>query len=324
MIIVFILIMQIFILFWLIRAFKSALFWIYLWQLKEYHIGRFLDHFRTHNGKKALFNIFSASKYILFFLLLFSNNYLFYYAFLFLFVIYAAEFVIFIKNILLRDLKIPKFTVKAIFLTTASFALIISYLFSAAAYLEIAQWKNFFISVLAFDILSPVVFSGIIFIFQPFFVLARNSILQKAKEKISKNKNLTVIGITGSYGKTSTKEFLKTILASKFSILATPEHQNSEIGIAKTILSEDFDKLFSGEAIAPISFEEIGARPGTQKDLRSPVFVVEMGSYKKGGIKLLCDIVKPKIGIVTGVNEQHMALFGSMENLLSAEGGKEL
>ena len=49
-----------------------------------------------------------------------------------------------------------------------------------------------------------------------------------------------------------------------------------------------------------------------------------MGSYKKGGIKLLCDMVKPKIGIVTGVNEQHLALFGSMEKLLSAEGGGEL
>ena len=49
-----------------------------------------------------------------------------------------------------------------------------------------------------------------------------------------------------------------------------------------------------------------------------------MGAYNRGGIKLLCDIVKPKIGIITGVNEQHLALFGSMENLLSAEGGKEL
>ena len=54
------------------------------------------------------------------------------------------------------------------------------------------------------------------------------------------------------------------------------------------------------------------------------IFVAEMGAYKKGGIKLLCDIVKPKIGIVAGVNEQHLALFGSLENLLSAEGGEEL
>jgi len=49
-----------------------------------------------------------------------------------------------------------------------------------------------------------------------------------------------------------------------------------------------------------------------------------MGSYKKGGINLLCDIVKPQIGIVTGVNEQHLATFKSMGNLLSAEGGQEL
>jgi UDP-N-acetylmuramoyl-tripeptide--D-alanyl-D-alanine ligase len=54
------------------------------------------------------------------------------------------------------------------------------------------------------------------------------------------------------------------------------------------------------------------------------IFVVEMGSYAKGGIKLLCDIVKPKIGLVVGVNEQHLSLFGSLKNLLSAEGGGEL
>ena len=49
-----------------------------------------------------------------------------------------------------------------------------------------------------------------------------------------------------------------------------------------------------------------------------------MGAYNKGGIKLLCNIAQPKIGIITGVNEQHLATFGNMENLLSAEGGEEL
>ena len=49
-----------------------------------------------------------------------------------------------------------------------------------------------------------------------------------------------------------------------------------------------------------------------------------MAAYKKGEIELLCDIAQPKIGVVTGVNEQHLALFGSMKNLLMAEGGGEL
>ena len=111
-------------------------------------------------------------------------------------------------------------------------------------------------------------------------------------------KNLTVIGITGSYGKTTTKEFLATILSGKFKTLATSNHKNSEMGIADTILKE--------------------LKPEHE------IFIVEMGAYKKGGIKMLCDIINPKIGMVTGVTVQHLSLFGSLENLLSAEGGREL
>jgi UDP-N-acetylmuramoyl-tripeptide--D-alanyl-D-alanine ligase len=153
---------------------------------------------------------------------------------------------------------------------------------------------------LVFDILSPAIFSGIVLIFQPVTFLLRSSIIQKAREKKEKFKDLLVIGICGSYGKTSTKEFLATILEEKFpgKVLKTKEHQNSEVGISKCILEELKEN--------------------------HKIFVVEMGAYNKGGIKLLCDIVKPKIGIITGVNEQHLATFGSMENLISAEGGKEL
>jgi UDP-N-acetylmuramoyl-tripeptide--D-alanyl-D-alanine ligase len=111
-------------------------------------------------------------------------------------------------------------------------------------------------------------------------------------------RQIKVIGITGSYGKTGTKEFLTTILSKKYKVLSTKDHQNSEMGIAKCIL----------ENLTP----------------EHEIFVVEMGSYQKGGIKLLCDIVKPEIGLVTGVNEQHLSLFGSLQNLLSAEGGREL
>jgi len=122
--------------------------------------------------------------------------------------------------------------------------------------------------------------------------------MRKAEEKISNFKELITIGITGSFGKTSTKEFLSTILSEKFNVLKTKEHQNSEMGISNCILNE--------------------------LNLNHQVFIAEMGAYRKGGIKMLANIVKPKIGIITGVNEQHLATFGSIENLLSAEGGKEL
>src|SRR3989338_8431443 len=50
---------------WLARSFKSIFFWVYLWQLKEYHIGRFLDHFRTFKGKRLIFSYLLLVKLLL-------------------------------------------------------------------------------------------------------------------------------------------------------------------------------------------------------------------------------------------------------------------
>ena len=295
---------------WFVVVFKSALFWIYLWQLKEYHIGRFLDHFRTHKGKKVFLNFFFLFKVLLLGISFINFIIVFY----LLLLLYLAEIIL----IFVKRRKRPKWTLKTIFLTAASFFAIAIFWALTGALLS---GRSFLVSIILFDILSPIIFSVVVLIFQPFFVVGRNRILDKAKDKISKflsapagltassaqagakaggqaGKNLTVIGITGSYGKTSTKEFLTTILSSQFKVLSTKEHKNSEIGIAQTILSDLNEK--------------------------HEVFIVEMGAYKKGGIELLCDMTKPRIGIVTGVNEQHLATFGSMENILSAEGGFEL
>src|SRR3989338_8663700 len=279
---------------WLARTIKFVLFWIYLWQLKEYHIGRFIDHFRTDKGKTLVFGIVSIVKLILLILLLIDSVFLTL-VFYVLFAVWAIESLLFIYSIFTKTFKRPVVTKKTVFLTSTSILLVILYAVFAYNYNDVL---GFTFSILLFDILTPLLISAVVLLFQPFFVLARNGILKKAAKKISGFKNLTVIGITGSYGKTSTKEFLTTILSSKFNVLSTPEHKNSEIGIAQTILQSLNEK--------------------------HKIFIVEMGSYSKGGIKLLCDIVKPRIGIVTGVNEQHLATFGSLENLLSAEGGREL
>ncbi|MGB9598334.1 MAG: Mur ligase family protein, partial [Minisyncoccales bacterium] len=111
-------------------------------------------------------------------------------------------------------------------------------------------------------------------------------------------KNLLTVGIVGSYGKTSTKEFLFKILSRKFNVLKTKNHQNSEIAIAKTVLEE------------------------LKKNHQ--VFIAEIGAYNKGQVAFLAKIIQPKVGLITGVNEQHLATFGSMENLLASEGGGEL
>ncbi|MDO8530350.1 MAG: Mur ligase family protein [bacterium] len=279
---------------WLVRTLKAVLFWIYLWQLKEYHIGRFVDHFRTNKGKKIFFNGLFVTKVILF-LLMGAAYRLFPVLFLILFFLYMAEFLIAMHGAMQKSIKKPVFTFKTALLTVISLALVAGYLFSGFNIQDVFLFTAY---ILALDILLPLIVSGVVLLFQPFFVVVRNITLQKARNKMAQLKHIKVIGITGSYGKTSTKEFLTAILAHKYNVISTKDHQNSEMGIAKCILGD--------------------------VSLKHEIFVVEMGAYKKGGIDLLCSLAKPQIGIVTGVNQQHLSLFGSMENLLSAEGGDEL
>ncbi|MCX6724349.1 MAG: Mur ligase family protein [Candidatus Staskawiczbacteria bacterium] len=278
---------------WLFWEVKYVLFWLYLWQLKDYHVGRFADHFRTHKGKKILLDVSRVIKLVLFVLFLALGSFFVYLLYILL-LVYLAEFLMLLRSVINRSIKKPKKTFKILFLGAVSFAVVVLFLAEMLKFNSPAL-------LLGFDILTPIVVSVIVLLFQPIFVLMRNHTLRKARDKMEKIKSLgglKVIAITGSYGKTSTKEFLSAILSKKYKVLKTKEHQNSEIGIAKCILQE--------------------LKPSHQ------IFIAEVGAYDKGKVKEVCSILKPKIGIVTGVNEQHLALFGSLKNLLSAEGGGEL
>lgn len=271
---------------WFLGTLKYVLFWIYLWQLKEYHVGRFLDHFSTSKGKKLILSPILAFKIILFLFLVFTNDPFT----LVLVFLYIVELAIFLRQIYYKSFKKPVKTSKSLFLCGTSVLGVI--LFLAWAINRNFAW------LLAFDIFLPLAISLIVLAFQPAVVFLRNRELKKASEKIKKFPNLKVIAVTGSFGKTSTKEFLTTILSKKFKVLSTSKHQNAEIGIAKCILNDLNEK--------------------------HQIFIAEVGAYNKGKVKEVCKVIKPKIGVVTGVNEQHMALFKKMDNLLSAEGGREL
>lgn len=284
---------------WVLRIAKTILFWLYLWQLKEYHIGRFLDHFNTEKGKTLLFNGPVVLKVILIFI--FSPivephlPLLFFCLFLSLvFIIYLFESIKIFIDFIKKTLKKPVWTKKTALLTPS--LLIIEILFIYVLLINFTGFNKFIFWILLFDIITPLIVSIIVLLFQPLAFLGRNKIIQKAKQKREQFKNLLVIGITGSYGKTSTKDFLYTILSQKFGenkILKTKAHQNSEVGISQCILND--------------------------LKLEHEIFICEMGAYNRGGIKLLCDIVKPKIGILTGINEQHMATFGSQDNIIRAK-----
>lgn len=127
----------------------------------------------------------------------------------------------------------------------------------------------------------------------PFEEMVKIIFVSLAKIKIRKMKNLKVVGITGSFGKTSTKEILAQVLETRFKVLKTPQSYNTPLGIAKVIL-----KSLSKE---------------------HEIFIVEMGAYKTGEIKTLCKIVKPAIGILTGITKQHLERFGDLKNIILAK-----
>lgn len=117
----------------------------------------------------------------------------------------------------------------------------------------------------------------------------KKSYEKKTKLKLNSMKNLIKIGITGSYGKTSTKEILSTILSTTYYTLPTPKSFNTPMGISKSVL----------ENLKPLH----------------EVFVCEMGAKKVGEIKELCKLVDVEYGIVTSVGRQHTSTFGSLNNI---------
>ena len=101
--------------------------------------------------------------------------------------------------------------------------------------------------------------------------------------------DLKVIGITGSYGKTSTKHYLNRILSEKYAVCMTPGSFNTTLGVVRTIR----------EYLKPYD----------------RVFICEMGAKQTGDIKEICDLVHPEIGIVTAVGPQHLESFKTIENV---------
>ncbi len=110
-----------------------------------------------------------------------------------------------------------------------------------------------------------------------------------AKRIIESHKGLTIIGITGSFGKTSTKNYLAQVLSEKYNVLVTPGNFNTLLGVVRTIREQ--------------------LRPYHQ------VFIVEMGAKQQGDIKEICDLVHPRIGILTAIGEMHLETFKSFENI---------
>lgn len=126
-------------------------------------------------------------------------------------------------------------------------------------------------------------------VIMPFEKMNYKRYIKLAKKKLHAMPNLIKIGVTGSFGKTSTKYFLNTILSEKYFVCMSPHNYNTPMGITKVVLS---DLLLSHQ-----------------------VLIAEMGARYEGDIAELCDLVEPQYGIITSVGEQHLQTFKDFDTI---------
>lgn len=148
------------------------------------------------------------------------------------------------------------------------------------------------------DLVTVAFTVGLVYLVTPWFLLAGDLVMRPAQasinarylrsaRKVLRDVKPVVVGVTGSYGKTSTKFAIRTLLGSSESVLATPGSFNTPLGIARTI----------NESLKS----------------RHRYFIVEMGARQGGDIAELCSLVSPSISVLTAIGSAHLETFGSLE-----------
>lgn len=122
----------------------------------------------------------------------------------------------------------------------------------------------------------------------------RRSFIARATHTVRGMSDLRVIGVTGSYGKTSTKDFITSMLRDLGPVVSTPASFNTVLGITKAI----------NEGL-------LARRPRR--------LVAELGAYREGEIRRLCELLRPQVGVLTAVGPQHLERFGSIAAIASAK-----
>lgn len=122
--------------------------------------------------------------------------------------------------------------------------------------------------------------------------LAKQVLISRAKLRVKdRGSRIKIIGIAGSYAKTTLKTVLLKVLSVKFRVAATPDSVNTSVGVARWIL-KNFDES-------------------------TEIAIVEMGEHYRGDILNLCELTPPDIGIITGINEAHLERMSTMDNIVA-------
>ncbi len=191
------------------------------------------------------------------------------------------------KDFSRTGLKRPKFTSRIIIIAISSLFLmgLIIWFGWRWHWLIFALGLLLLLAILPLVVIISVLPTTIIFQYWVLHTLAQ------AQKKIKQQQPI-IIGITGSYGKTSTKLICQHLLSQKYKVFATPKSYNTRYSLARSIVQH-----FQQQELA----------------------IIEFAAYKPGEIAYLADKFPPQLAVITGLTDQHLALFGSRQAIIKAK-----
>ena len=287
---------------WIVMMYSKSLHFLHIIQLEGYSSKKFSKWInenkrKIYNSNDIYFFIISLTLSFIFTLFIKTNN-------IDIIILFLIALLFFITNIKLALKKVSAkkpfvYTKRAKRLIAITFTLInLDFLFTILL-LQILTKNILFYFPLCTLVLSIIYILNIYYVSSANYlsVPIENKINMKyynmAIKKIRSMDNILTVGITGSYGKTSTKYIASTILAEKFRVKITPESYNTPMGISKIInneLNDDYE-----------------------------VFIAELGATKTGDIEEIAKLTNPKIGILTSIGPCHLESFGSIENIMKTK-----
>lgn len=311
---------------------KNLLWSLYFWQIKEYRWDRFWTHIRWDQEDRNRNTYLTGLKFIIFAFMTFLFTYpaIGIFSIILAYIIWSVEafefavdtlqqkiikpsiknlrniliiaLYIFVLSILIALISIPFLEIQRSN-TTSSLTEYFNYInnsgFNGISNGEFAIPDIYFLfgifSFLAIflDIAAPIISTIFVYLTAPISFIKREFTVYKARKKLSRLPNLKIIGITGSQGKTTTKEILYELIKNNFITVKTPENLNTDIGVAQTILNYVGDE--------------------------TQVLIAEMGTYKTGELRKICKNFPPDISIITDIDTQHVGLFGSRQKLAAGK-----
>lgn len=281
------------IIFWLTSLFFfsflifNTISYLSLWEEKEFKLKRILIYLKeTKKGRGLILGPENLIKWFAIFLYgttIFLGGDFYYHILVAL--LYLYVFIKVILRIYHREFAFPTPSLNSF--------LIIIFALAFSAVLFVFPPLDRYLWILIIDRFHPLILIFFLGVFLIFFDFRQDTIINRAIDKLEKHKNLLTISVVGSYAKGSTREFIARILAIKFNVLENTTPFSNALGIAKTIISR------------------------LTRDTQ--VFVVEMNDYKPHDIYEMSNIARPKIAVITGINDEKISVFGSINNIIDSK-----